>query len=666
MQVFKKVLSIVLCVCLLMVSLNLSGLNSLVLAETVYTGIVKVDDYLNVRSSTSTSSSVLGSLGPDATVTIYGDKVSGSGIKWYKINYNGQTGYVSAEYITNVQALPEYNPDASFEENLTAQGFPESYKVLLRKLHANHPNWIFLGDKLNVSWADAFAAQNKNGKSLIHGTAKASWKSMEQDAYNWNQGYYYEKDSGGWVVAAKEVVAYYLEPRNFLNEDNIYVFLNQGYDASSQNIDDLNKILKGTFMEKPFPEDTYSSYAAVIMEAAKQSGASPYAIAATIIQEQGANGSGRSISGTVPGYEGYYNYVNYGAYKDSQFNDAVVRGLWCASGKSGGSTYDRPWNTHTKSIIGGAKYYASNYIKAGQDTLYYKKFDVITSTLYDNQYMSNIAAAVAEASKLKAAVSKADKLVFSIPIYKNMPDNYISSLPTSNGANNYYLSSLSVNGYNLTPTYSMYNYNYELVVSLDTASVDINAKAVSGATASGTGKKDLKEGANTFEITVTAASGFSQKYVVTIHRQEGGATSSPTAPSISGNYNVGDYITKVAPTTDVSTFMSNIKVDNGSAKLISASGSEKTSGNVATGDVLVVSSSSGEAFRKTIVIYGDNNGDGKVSIVDAANIKRHVLEIRSLNGQYNEAADTNKDGKITIVDFANIKRHILDIRTINQ
>jgi hypothetical protein len=172
----------------------------------------------------------------------------------------------------------------------------------------------------------------------------------------------------------------------------------------------------------------------------------------------------------------------------------------------------------------------------------------------------------------------------------------------------------------------MYNYNYELVVSLDTTSVDINAVAVSGASASGGGTKTLNEGSNYFDITVTAASGFTQKYTLTIYRQEGGATSSPNAPSISGSYNVGDYITKVSPDTSVSAFMNNIKINNGSAKLLSSSGAEKTSGNVATGDILVVSSSSGEAFRKTVVIYGDTNGDGKISIVDLANVQKHILQ----------------------------------------
>ncbi len=666
MTTFRKVLSVILSVCLLVVSINLSGLNMVAFADKTSTGTVNVDDVLNVRSSPSTSSSVIGKLYKDDTVTIYGDKVSGGGINWYKINYNGKTGYVSASYIINVQVIPEYNHDATFEENLTAQGFPESYKVLLRRLHANHPDWVFLSDKLNVSWADALKAESKVGLSLVHTSLDDSYKYMGKNAYNWSQKAYIPKDGADWVAAEPSVVAYYLEPRNFLNEEYIYLFLNQAYDERFQTKEGLNNILKGTFMEGAFPESTYSTYADALMDASKKAGISPYVLAATIIQEQGTDGSGKSISGTQKGYEGIYNYVNYGSYADDGM-DAVTRGLWVAS-KNG--SYGRPWNSHTKAILGGAEFYGSDYIKAGQDTLYYKKFDVITSTLYDHQYMTNISAAASEATKLKKAYTGADssgaKLSFSIPIYKDMPESNSTALPTSKGANNYYLSALSVNGYSLTPTFDMYTNSYELVVDVSVDKIVVNATAVSGATVSGTGTKNLKNGTNNIEITVTAASGKTAKYTITVIRQEGGAVEKPNAPSIDGSYNVGENITGVSPSTSVSSFMNNIKINNGTAKLINSSGSAKTSGEVATGDVLVVSSSSGEAFRKTIVIYGDTNGDGKISIVDLANVQKHLLKVKSASGIYATAFDTNKDGKITIIDLANVQKHLLKVNSIKQ
>ena len=115
-----------------------------------------------------------------------------------------------------------------------------------------------------------------------------------------------------------------------------------------------------------------TTYADLIMSVAGSTGLNPYIIASTILQEQGSDGRGKSISGTYSGYAGYYNYFNIGAYASGGM-DAVGRGLWYAS-QSG--TYGRPWNTPEKSITGGAQYYATNYVKAGQDTLYLKKFNV--------------------------------------------------------------------------------------------------------------------------------------------------------------------------------------------------------------------------------------------------------------------------------------------------
>ena len=94
-----------------------------------------------------------------------------------------------------------------------------------------------------------------------------------------------------------------------------------------------------------------------------------------------------SISGTVSGYEGYYNYYNQGAYKTATAS-AVVNGLKYAA-KTDAATL-RPWNTRMKSVIGGAIYIGSRYINRGQNTIYYEKFDMVTP--YTHQYMTNVLA----------------------------------------------------------------------------------------------------------------------------------------------------------------------------------------------------------------------------------------------------------------------------------
>ena len=61
------------------------------------TGIVNVSSSLNVRSSASTSSKVIGSLSGNTKVTIVGEEGA-----FYKIEYKGSHGYVAKEYIKDV------------------------------------------------------------------------------------------------------------------------------------------------------------------------------------------------------------------------------------------------------------------------------------------------------------------------------------------------------------------------------------------------------------------------------------------------------------------------------------------------------------------------------------------------------------------------------------
>ncbi|MDK0923955.1 SH3 domain-containing protein [Clostridium perfringens] len=61
------------------------------------TGIVNVSSSLNVRSSASTSSKVIGSLSGNTKVTIIGEEGS-----FYKIEYKGSHGYVAKEYVKDV------------------------------------------------------------------------------------------------------------------------------------------------------------------------------------------------------------------------------------------------------------------------------------------------------------------------------------------------------------------------------------------------------------------------------------------------------------------------------------------------------------------------------------------------------------------------------------
>ena len=671
MDKLRKCILIILCFAMLITSVGINGtsLNVNAADEVLYTGVVnpdKVSSNLRVRSGAGTSYSVLGAVDPGMTVMIYGE-VNG----WYKIAFGNGYGYVSKDYITGIKDIPKYDYDADFETNLQNQKFPESYKVLLRQIHAAHPEWVFLADHLTMTWKEAVDAESKVGKSLVSSSAKASWKSMANTAYEWDTGTYVSYDSGGWVTAEREVVEYYMEPRNFLNDSYIFMFLDQTYNEKIQTKEGLQKILDGTFMEGAFPETTYETYADVIMDAAKKHGVNPYVLAASIIIEQGSNGKGGSISGKISGYEGYYNFFNIRAYKSGNY-DAVQYGLLYAKGGSNGTgtSYGRPWNTRAKSILGGAQYYAKGYVARGQDTLYYKKFNVIAPSFYINQYMTNVQGAYLETSKLKNAYSNVNTdaaLTFSIPVYRNMPETNKTALPTSSGANNYYLNSLKVNG-TAVEGFSRYTNNYELMVESKVNTIKIEATVPSGAKVTGTGNISLKEGKNTITLTVTAASGKKANYILSVFREEGkDETEEKPEPTIEGKYNISTYVSGIAVGTTVNSFVKNLSVVNGEAKIFGSNNKQKTSGVMASGDSVVVYDNDGKQKMKyDIVIFGDTNGDGKISIIDLGKVQKHLLEIDKLKSSLNTAADVNRDGKVSILDLGKVQKHLLEITKITQ
>ena len=100
----------------------------------------------------------------------------------------------------------------------------------------------------------------------------------------------------------------------------------------------------------------------------------------------------------------------------------MTKGVWYAS-QSG--SYGRPWDSRYKSIVGGANFYASQYVQQNKNTLYFKKFNVMNgqSSVGTGQYMTNVQGAESEAAALRNGYvdSLDDPMTFIIPIYKNMP-----------------------------------------------------------------------------------------------------------------------------------------------------------------------------------------------------------------------------------------------------
>ena len=683
-----------------------------------YTGAATVKaSSLNVRSGAGTGYQAIGRLAAGASIQVLGEQRGTDGKTLYQIRFSGtggteQTGYVSAEYVR----LPvSYTTDSDFEAKLSAEGFPESYKNGLRQLHAQYPNWVFKAKKTGLDWNTVIENEALLGRNLVSSGSISSWKSVESGAYNWDNSTWTGFDGSNWVAASEDIIRYYMDPRNFLDDTYVFQFLSHEYNSSTQTRDGLAKMVEGSFLsgttdstgtgsstgstgasgpsgssgssggvskdgpgrsqgkdqdvnhgpgvsgisrnsgspagstgvvslEAPHasvtprnhnlvmtgigvgeapgsssqntgapsnpsgsnapsssgssntvgpgvssgsvgsdsclsvgeapgssgqssgtgssqtsgpsgssssqnagsssvPSSSGSSsgtpssntgsgsklYVDIIMDAAAQSGVSPYVLAAMILQEQGTNGGSPLISGNYSGYPGYYNFFNVEAYQSGSMS-AIQTGLRYAS-QSG--SYGRPWNTVEKSIIGGAQNYGDNYVKAGQNTFYLKKFNVQGSNLYKHQYMTNIQGAASEAERLSKAYSsvKDSALEFQIPVYNNMPETACAA-PVGDGSPNNKLSSLSAEGYSLTPSFGKDTESYNLIVNTSVSSIQVNAAAAdSKASVSGAGSIPLNGSTTDIAITVTAENGSARTYTIHVVKQDGGPVSSGSSGS---------------------------------------------------------------------------------------------------------------------------------------
>lgn len=418
---------------------------------------------------------------------------------------------------------------AQFKKKMQEAGFPSDYITKLVELHTLYPSWEFEPYKTGLSWSAALAAESKAGLNLLSNSKSPDWKSTAAGAYDWTTDTYTVYDGTTWVTASQKAVAYYMDPRNFLDSRGIFQFELLEYQSDVQTQSGVENILKNTPMyntkfsyKKTDGSTGTMKYSKAFIKAASSSGVSPYHLASRSKQEIVISPTmmSSSVSGNVAGYLGIYNFYNIGA-SNSAGGGAVANGLaWASTG----TTYKRPWTDPYRSIVGGGSYIGSQYINVGQNTLYLQKFNVTSKNTYNHQYMANVEAPNSEATKTVSAYGTdlADTpIVFSIPIYSNMP---ASACPVpSGGANpNNYLKTLSITGYSFKTPFVLGDdgsKTYTLSVANTVSSVRINATAVSSAAVvTGAGTHNLSVGKNTITVQVKSASGSVRSYKVEVTR----------------------------------------------------------------------------------------------------------------------------------------------------
>lgn len=547
---------------------------------------------------------------------------------------------------------------SSYAVQLKAAGFPESYVDALSALHNTYPQWQFQAVNTGLDWNTVIEKESTNGVNLVPKSGDDATKSTAEGAYDWTTNVWTIYDGSSWVGANSGYIAHYMDPRNFLNETDIFQFESLSF-SDQQSKEGVSSILKGTFMQTDVEDadGTTLSYADAFMQIGKANGVSPYHLASRVRQEQGLKGTSSLISGTYSGYEGYFNYFNIGAAGVS--STLVIKNGLAYAKKAG-------WNTRYKALDGGAKILAKNYIGVGQDTLYFQKFNVVNSkNLYSHQYMANLTAAYNEGRKLgQGYADKKQAFVFKIPVYDNMPSAAVAF--TAKGNPNNYLKSLTVTGQTLTPVFTGSTVKYSLVVSEKVNKITVSAVAVSQkATVTGTGNKTLKAGTNTYKIKCKSESGSTKTYTLTVVKK-----GTPEASSVpeSGTYQVGEKtVTGIAPGTKATDFLKKISADNATIQVVDAKGKNVT-GNVATGNRIDIYDAGKKKISSyDLLIYGDVNGDGVIDVLDLIKLNRHLLGKEKLTGRYLEAADANRGGDgANVLDLVYINRHILGLLTIQQ
>ena len=621
-------------------------------------GVVNCND-VKLRDDAGTDrTNILTSLNVGHKVELLDTTTSGGG-KWYRVRaVKDNTTYIGWMYATYIdEVLPDIEVDEEYEAYLRRIGFPESYVHSLAVLHELYPNWVFEPVKTGLSWDVVIENESKPGRALIQTHRDDAMKSYASTEYNWYTNEWVIRDSSSWVTTHPDYIKYCMDPRNWLNETNIFMFESLSY-SDSHNIAGVNAILNGTFMTKEIAngDGTMLNYANAFMEIGKAVDVSPYHLASRVRQEQGVNGTSGLISGTYPGYEGYYNYFNHGAYGTGTL--VYTNGLSYAK-KNG-------WDTRYKSLYGGAEKIAKNYISVGQDTLYFQKFDVIEEGgLYTHQYMTNIEAAISESKSVaKAYTDKQQAFTFKIPVYENMPSEPVKF--TASGNRNNYLKSLDVSGVSLTPTFDGAKTSYTAIVGNGITSVNVSATAVvSASTISGVGTYNLSIGNNTINVYCKSQSGETRTYTVTIIREmeSGQSDSELNSKLTSDKYTIGSYVTGIVPDTSASAFLANITCTGVTIKVLTADGTENT-GTVMTGNKLAIYENGTLVATRSIVVRGDISGDGKITIADLVRLNRHILKVTTLSGEQLEAADVNNNGSVNIQDLVFVNRHILGVTLI--
>ena len=645
---------------------------------------------LNLRKGPSTATQSIIKIPVGETVNRTDEAVYESNDKtncpngFIKINYKTYTGFVCIDYVreinnTPIPSTPSILSEEEWMKYFNEQNFPESYKKDLLALHKKYPNWIFKRVETAHDWNTTLDNEEVPGRSL-YGTCNRNrdgWLSTAQGNYDWFTDTFKSHDSSCWFQANRQLISHYMDPRNYFNEEEIFVFEHLRYNKTTN---DRNVIYN-------FLPNHMKKYTDYFLEAGNIHNVSPIYLAAKSLMEVGTNPANPSISGQAGSYvyrdgvnynlNGAYNFFNIGAHagNDSARNGLVraVKEGWVDD--ASGFQVMGP----KKAIIGGTNFLKTRYIAQNQDTNYFQKWNVSKNRLineYYYQYMTDIAGASGISKKIYSMYKSNNILnhnfTFLIPVFNNMPST-ASGLPDKRNPNNW-LKTLNINNQLVSGFESdkvEYNLTYNNIKQINISGLTVSSKA----RIEGLGIVNLNNGLNVVNIRIIAENGSIKDYKLNITANISSTNPSvPNPPSTENlsnlltksNYafNNGNYITNIGINKNVESFKREF--DSKITVIVKNSdNSIKNTGFIGTNDIITFRHNSEEISYRA-VIYGDINGDGKINTLDLLIVQKQILNLRSLSTFEYIAADVSRDRVVNTLDLLKVQKDILDIAKIYQ
>lgn len=491
-----------------------------------------------------------------------------------------------------------YTANSNDLPNDFEQKYP-GYTEVLNNMIKSHPNWTFKLYETGLDWETVINSEYQghwsSPKNLVPSDYSSEWICSICGTREYDT-------SGRWYCASRGAIEHVMDPRNSITEGNVFQYLLLSNDKNITKEQVTAMASKISYLNN---QDIING----IYEAANELNINPFYIIGKILQEQGSGASalcsGQGYNGQ---YIGYYNLFNVKASGNGT-EEVILNGLKYAQ--------EQGWNTPKKSIEGGIGL-IKNYIKRGQDTLYYQKFNVTYSPYYANQYAQNIFDSQSIGQILKGYYRNAELLessfIFEVPLYMNMPSSPVKSPSISAVEGELaYVNAIGGLALRSSPGGSTIAYVSEGAQIVITKRA--SAKSSDGyywdqvSTPNGTGymAREAKDGSKTYLVVI-------KQYEIS-----------------------GDNII-VAPGTGISAIP----------------GATNSSSTFGTGAQINF-----EGKTYNLVVLGDVNGDGKIKASDYVLIKNYIMSNGSLNDVQKKAADINKDSSVKASDYVLIKNYIM-------